>query len=200
MNLRQTRKWCAAAHGNQGYGNTSIDDGGMDGYHPYSFHLCQCELVALRFGIRSISIRKAIWGHDVVEDTGKTICELLEAGFTPYEAGMVDAVSDGKGETRHERKLGAYRKIRRTPDAVIVKLCDRIGNVEHAIQAGSKRKYKLYKRELRGFVAALRNRCPLTGYQTEVNAMWEHLIWLFTEEAKSKLWGTLKCCHDHEAA
>lgn len=191
MNLQEVRRWCAAAHGNQGYGNTSVDDGGMDGYHPYSFHLRKTEQVALRFGFRDISIRKACWGHDVLEDTGKTIGDLLAAGFTPYEVALIWAVTDGDGATRHERKLEAYRKIRQTPGAVIVKLCDRIANLEHAIQAGSERKFKLYKREMREFEAKLRDRSD-----TRVAAMWEHLNWLFTAEAHSRLWGTLRCCRD----
>src|SRR5215471_11565659 len=201
MNLKQARQWCAAAHGNQGYGNTRTDDGGMDGFHPYSFHLNQGEQLLLRFGIRSISIRKAFWGHDVVEDTGKTICDLLNAGYTTYEAALVDAVTDGKGATRHERKLEAYRKIRNTPNAILLKLADRIVNFEHALRAGSKRKYDLYKGEMSGFVAGLCNRSPVTrGFEANVEAMWKYLLWVASDEARAQHWGTLQCCHDHEAA
>jgi (p)ppGpp synthase/HD superfamily hydrolase len=193
MNLQQTRKWCAAAHGNQGYGNTSVDDGGMDGYHPYSFHLRKTEQVALRFGFRSSSIRKACWGHDVVEDAGKTLVDLLNAGFTPYDVALIWAVTDGEAETRHQRKLMAYRKILQTPGSIIVKLCDRIANVEHAVVAGSSRKYELYKREMVEFEAILRDRSDKT-----VEPMWNYLAWLFTDEAKTQLWRTVKCCHDHK--
>jgi (p)ppGpp synthase/HD superfamily hydrolase len=194
MNLKEARNWCAAAHGNQGYGNTSVDDGGMDGFHPYKFHLRKTEEVALRFGFRDSSIRKACWGHDVIEDRGKTCADLLYAGFAPYEVALIWAVTDGKGKTRRERKHTAYRKIRRTPGAIIVKLCDRIANVEHAVQAGSERKYELYKREMVEFEQYLRDRDDLT-----VAPMWEHLEWLFTEDAKTKLWATVKCCRDHHA-
>lgn len=191
MNLKEARKWCSAAHGKQGYGYTSIDDGGMDGAHPYSFHLREVELVALRFGFRNSSIRKACWGHDVLEDTKKKIRNLISAGFTPYEVALMFAVTDGKGKTRYLRKLVAYRRIRKTPGAIIVKLCDRIANVEHAIKTGYTRKYNLYKREMRSFERHLRDRNDAV-----VAAMWEHLTWLFTDEAKHTMWSTLSCCHD----
>jgi hypothetical protein len=191
MNLKQTRIWCAAAHGTQGYGSTIKDDGGMDGAHPYGFHLRKVEEVALRFGFRDISIRKACWGHDVLEDTDKTISDLLAAGFTPYEVALIFAVTDGKGKTRHVRKLKAYRKIKKTPGSVIVKLCDRIANVEHSVLAGYDRKYKLYKREMKGFESHLRDRSD-----SAAEPMWQYLSWLFSEEAKTKMWGTLICCRD----
>lgn len=190
MNLQECRKWCAAAHGQQGYGNTSVDDGGMDGYHPYSFHLRQVEQVALRFGFRDVSIRKACWGHDVLEDTGKTVADLLDAGFTAYEVALIHAVTDGKGATRKERKREAYRKIRLTPGAVVVKLCDRIANVEHALSTGSERKYELYTREMSEFRKKLYDPADAS-----VAAMWQHLEWLFSAQARSLLFGTLHCCH-----
>ncbi len=198
MNLRETRKWCATAHRNQRYGGTQTDDGGMDGSHPYPVHLREVEAVAIRFGFRKCySIRKACWAHDVIEDTGKTRLDLLTAGFSSYEVSLVWAVTDGKGRTRHQRKLVSHRKIRRTPDAIIVKLCDRIANVEHSMQSGYLRKYEMYKQEHAEFQQHLRDR-----NDARVTAMWEHLDWLFSDEGKRRIWGTRKCCnvpHKHAA-
>ncbi|GEM_PF-519814 len=196
MNLKNTRKWCAAAHGTQGYGNTATDDGGMDGFHPYRFHLDKTEQVAVRFGFRkAYGIRKGCQMHDVFEDTKKTRQDALAAGFDPYEIGLAWACTDGHADNRHERKLEAYRKIRLTPDAVIVKLCDRIANLEHAILVGYTRKVNLYLDEMEEFERHLKG-APVSNpeYQPKVDALWARLHWLFSEEARNKLWGTRHCC------
>ncbi len=192
MNLKQARIFCTKAHGSQGYGSTSVDDGGMDGFHPYSYHLRQVEQFAIAFGFgNDFSIRKAAWGHDVLEDTKTTKPDLLRAGFSLYEVALIDAVTDGIAPTRHERKLEAYRKINLTPNAVIVKLCDRIANVSHALKAGEDRKYNLYVEEQTLFEASLKN---CLADDVRVKAMWRYLHFLFSDKAKAKYHRTAHCC------
>ncbi len=173
------------------YGNTATDDGGMDGFHPYEMHLAETAAVAQRFGVLNPSILAACWGHDVLEDTDKTIEDLLRAGFDPYEVALIWACTDGDAPTRSERKLEAYRKIRRVPGAVVVKLCDRIANVEHALCSANERKYKVYAAEMAEFDWSLND---IPSADPTIWRLWAHLRWLFTEEARQALWGTRACC------
>ncbi len=192
MDLQAKKKrFCAAAHGDQQYGNTATDDGGMDGYHPYAIHLAETAAVAKRFGIRNRAIIAACWGHDLLEDTPTTDEDLLRAGFNYYEVALIWACTDGQASTRHERKQQAYRNIRGVPGAVIVKLCDRIANVEHATRSAYERKYDLYAAEQPDFEAALRD---LEDGNETVRLLWNHLNWLFTAEAREAMWATTACC------
>ena len=75
---------------------------------------------------------------------------------------MAHAVSDGEGATRKERRLGVYEKIRTTPGAKIVKLCDRIANVEFSSgKLGDAAKFKMYQDEYAEFQRQLRDKAEL---------------------------------------
>lgn len=191
MNQQEKQAYCATAHGEQRYGNTATDDGGMDGFHPYHVHLAETAAIAVRFGVENTAILTACWGHDVLEDTDKTIHDLLLAGFNPYEVALIWACTDGDADTRAERKQQAYSKIQIVYGAVIVKLCDRIANIEHAMVAGYLRKYELYKAEMAEFERALRN---LEAEDETVRRLWQHTHWLFSTEAREQLWATESCC------
>ncbi len=160
MKLNETRLWCTKAHGAQKYGP-----------YPYSFHLEAAENVALRFGFRSYIIRKGIWLHDVIEDVKLSVSYLVLAGHDPRSVQMAWAVSDGEGATRKEKKAGTYEKIRTTPGAKIVKLCDRIANVEFSSSAfGNRSKFEMYRSEYAEFQRQLRDRTEL-----ELEPLWLHL-------------------------
>ena len=47
----EKKQWCVSAHGKQGYGGTKTDTG-LDGAHPFAFHLLDVEtcLVEAGFG------------------------------------------------------------------------------------------------------------------------------------------------------
>lgn len=94
----------------------------------------------------------AAWLHDVAEDTATSIEEITKA-FGPEVADIVHRVSDEPGANRKERKSKTYPKIRAQRGATIVKLCDRIANVE-ASRAVPK-KMKMYAEEYPEFRAAL---------------------------------------------
>jgi hypothetical protein len=158
--LRETRQWCTEAHGNQMYGPFS-----------YPYHLGACEKVALRFGFRSYIIRKGIWLHDVIEDVKHSVSYLVLAGLDPRSVQMAWACSDGEGTTREERKASIWEKIRNTPGAKIVKLCDRIANVEFSSSGlGDPEKFATYRREYAEFQRQLRDRTEL-----ELEPLWLHL-------------------------
>ncbi len=163
MNLKQTRQWCATAHGEQKYGK-----------HPYKYHLQRVERVALRFGIRDRAFRQACWGHDVLEDVkGVTREDLQTAGFEDEAVSLCFAVTDEPGATRKERKSKTYPKIRSTPRAVTLKLCDRIANVEESIATASEQLGK-YRAEQEEFKRQLFDQSD-----TEAAPLWRHLDHLF---------------------
>lgn len=160
MKLHETRRWCIKAHGTQKYGP-----------FPYSYHLRAAENVALRFGFRSHLIRKAIWLHDVIEDCKLSVSHLVLAGHDPRAVKMAWAVSDGEGTTRKQRKSSTYEKIRTTTGAKLVKLCDRIANVEFSSSSlGDPSKFSMYRSEYAEFKRQLRDQTEL-----ELEPLWLHL-------------------------
>lgn len=110
-------------HGAQRYGKAPNDV-------PYEAHLEAVAEVLRRFGYGNDGVlMSAAYLHDVIEDTCATRAELAER-FGTRIADIVDAVSDPPGASRAERKAAAYPRIAGCEGAVIVKLADRIANVE----------------------------------------------------------------------
>ena len=159
--LSETRRSAIGYHGEQKYGP-----------FPYSHHLRAAERVAIRFGFKSRLIRKGIWLHDVIEDCKLSASYLVLAGHDPRAVAMADAVSDGEGATRKERKASTYEKIRNTPGAKIVKLCDRIANVEFSSSdLGDPSKFEMYRSEYAEFQRQLRD----DEAEPELKPLWLHL-------------------------
>lgn len=105
------RTFANTAHGDQKYGKDK----------PYSYHLDKVYDNAVKFGgSRTAQIAARL--HDVLEDTSVPY-ETIEEKFGKDVADVVQLVSNlpDKAET--------YRRIRTNPDAVFVKLCDRLANV-----------------------------------------------------------------------
>lgn len=130
---------------------------------PYMVHLKEAQEVLKRFGIsidneKEFSQEKAhviiaTWLHDTLEDT------ILEKNHIEYQFGkevadLVWRVTDEKGKNRKERKLATYPKIKGNVQATIVKLADRIANVESALKfkkQGKEGFYQMYKKEWKEF-------------------------------------------------
>jgi len=148
----RARAFAIAAHGDQRYGAD-----------PYVVHLAAVRQVLRDFGYDG-DVALAVWLHDTVEDTAVTV-EELEREFGATVAALVWAVT-GVGANRKERNASAYAKMRALPEAVTVKLADRIANSE-ASARGNPRLLEMYRGELAGFSAAL------TGLGDA--AMWERL-------------------------
>lgn len=109
------------------------------------------------------------WLHDTLEDTALTRGEL-ERDFGPEIADLVWRVTDEPGTARTERKKATYPKIRESESAVILKLADRIANVEESL-ANNKELLQKYRQEHEGFKQALKRETP-TALAAE---MWKHL-------------------------
>lgn len=107
---------------------------------PYLEHLLEALEVLVRgAGVTDTDVLAAALLHDVVEDTPATIGEV-EAEFGPVVAELVDWVTkapvDGMGRSAKRAAKAAYlRRLREAPrKAIIVKLADRVSNVQRLDQ------------------------------------------------------------------
>ncbi|GAA3363037.1 HD domain-containing protein [Saccharopolyspora gregorii] len=84
-------------------------------------------------GITDVDILRTAVLHDVVEDTGCTLDEVRER-FGARVATLVDWVTKpvrGEGESREQVRATYLERLRGAPDdAVVVKLADRLSNVQ----------------------------------------------------------------------
>lgn len=153
--------------------------GQMYGRHPYMWHVEAVVANVRRFGFaygpnRDLRLIVA-YLHDVHEDTGTPI-EEIRARFGDDVARLVHAVSNEPGENRKARALATYPKIRAAGrDAVIVKLCDRIANVEEC-RLRRDHRLRMYQKEHADFRAALFSEDD----GPNVRALWDHLDQLMT--------------------
>lgn len=133
---------------------------------PYLTHLGCVVMTLHRFDVASELLVSAAWLHDTLEDTAMTRQEIATAVGEDVAA-LVEAVTDEPGANRAERKAKTYPKIRKYGvAAVMLKLADRIANVEAS--ASDKPKRRMYQREFPEFSTAL--------YESgECEAMWSHL-------------------------
>lgn len=131
---------------------------------PYTHHLAAVEAVARRFRPNiSIEFLEACWLHDVIEDTDTKYKDVFEM-FGEHVANLVIAVTNAPGENRKIRAALTYPKILAgPPGSVMLKLCDRIANVE----AGGKL-VSMYRSEYDSFRRGL---YTAGGWED----MWDHL-------------------------
>jgi len=157
MDLLQAAKQFATLH-------HVIRKGQMYGVVPYAHHCSDVEYILRLFGECREELLAAAWLHDVVEDTDQKLRDV-EENFGEEVARLVGAVTSEPGESRKVRNALTYPKIRKAgPDAIRLKLADRIANVSAV--GGS---LKMYKNEYPDFRHALY--VPNDGNE----AMWRHL-------------------------
>lgn len=131
-----------AAHAGQLYGGL-----------PYLAHLEAVAAVAAEFEAPE-TVEIAAYLHDTLEDTAVTF-EELEQEFGPEVARLVEAVTDKHGANRAERHQATYPALRAAgPDAVLLKLCDRLANVR-ASAIGAPAKLAVYREEFPEFRSVL---------------------------------------------
>lgn len=106
------------------------------GKYPYEIHLTNVVSVLLRQGLfiseDNYSLLASAWLHDILEDTSVTHDEfIVQFGQEIFD--IVWALTDGEGNNRKERKDKMYKKLIHNQNAIIVKLSDRIANVEFSL-------------------------------------------------------------------
>lgn len=154
-------------------------DGQKYGTHPYSVHLLETYKVAEKFNL-SEEIKVACFLHDTLEDTDTTYLEL-KFRFGINVAELVYSVTDEQGRDRAERKQKTYKKIvKNGMSAVFLKLCDRIANIENAIENNNSF-LKMYLIEHESFKDGI---CVL-GLESE--PIWEYYLELISNIDLSKI-------------
>jgi len=141
MNLEGFRHFTIKSHGSQMYGKK-----------PYIYHLDHVIQVLCRFGYHdNINILIGGLGHDLIEDTDVTFEDLMElfpnTREIPY---MIDGVTDLEGifENRYEQKVATFtQKTAKNKDAIIIKMADRIANVEATLAENLPKYLKSYVKE-----------------------------------------------------
>jgi (p)ppGpp synthase/HD superfamily hydrolase len=113
--------------------------------------------------------------HDVVEDTDTTFEEIV-ARFGYTVAQYVDNVTDATGyPNRKLKKLHSYYKIRRHPNSVLIKLCDRLDNLRRCMRDKEDRFGTMYVGEHYTFKASLWQPKQFVELWDEVDSMIEIL-------------------------
>lgn len=142
--VERARAFAIEAHGDQMYGDK-----------PYSFHLEAVENVLIEFNHVPSILRAIAWLHDVVEDTPTTAAEIHYL-FPGYVGIMVEALTSVPGKNRIVRNLLTYPNIVKYPEAILVKLADRIANTRNCLHTNNAGLMSMYKREYPGFREALK--------------------------------------------
>jgi hypothetical protein len=99
-----------------------------DGAEPYVTHLAEVAELVTRFGGSETAILAA-WLHDTVEDCATTRADLVSE-FGEAVARVVIELTDDKSLPKPERKrLQIVNAPHKSPEAALVKLCDKMSNV-----------------------------------------------------------------------
>jgi (p)ppGpp synthase/HD superfamily hydrolase len=160
--IKQARRYALTQHKQQTYGQ-----------HPFIYHLAEVVKVLQRYSIEDENLLSAAWLHDVLEDT-PTDKGYLKQHFGESIANLVDAVTDGSGTTRQARKQRPYLLISQNPDALLIKVADRISNVEKSIAWGQNFYLARYQKEHFLFKESLYSLKP-TKHGKSLNLMWIYL-------------------------
>lgn len=134
-----------------------------DDVFPYTKHINDVIEVLKRFDFKSNKMLIAAALHDILEDTGLSYSDV-KRHFGEEIAEMVYCVTDELGRNRKEKKAKTLPKTASNPDAIIIKLADRIANIEHG------GKIDMYAKEYQEFKGALYLNTP-----TQARKMWDHL-------------------------
>jgi guanosine-3',5'-bis(diphosphate) 3'-pyrophosphohydrolase len=158
-NYKEARMVSIQAHGNQTY----------DSIYPYHKHLDDVVDVLKRFGFSGKYI-VAGYLHDIIEDTALSYNKVKKY-FGLEVAEMVYCVTDELGRDREEKKKKTLPKTASNPNAIVLKLADRIANLEHG------GKVDMYAKEYSEFKGALYLNTPKDAFP-----MWEHLDTLLKKD------------------
>jgi guanosine-3',5'-bis(diphosphate) 3'-pyrophosphohydrolase len=142
MNETTAKEFALKSHKGQTYGTRD-----------YSFHLEAVALIAKEFKLDE-KIIAACWLHDTIEDCKVTFQDIKNVCGEEI-AEIVYCVTDELGRNRKERKIKTYPKIKSNNDALCVKLCDRIANMQQSFLDHNENLLEMYIKEHKEFKKAL---------------------------------------------
>lgn len=161
--IQKALHYAAMKHGEQKYGE------GV----PYMTHIA-CVVSILHEYNAPVLVIAAGALHDVLEDTDTEYAELAWE-FGTHVANLVEAVTNPKEGTRKEKHAIQYPKIVEVGTyAIMIKLADRIANVE------SGGKINMYRKEHAAFKEALSQPIGFASYP--VLNMWANLDELLKDD------------------
>ncbi len=144
-----------------------------DGTKPYGHHLSMVEKVANEFqhllGMTdTFNVIAACYCHDLIEDTRETYNDVLKRTNKEI-ADIAYALTNEKGRNRKERANDKYYQGIRDcgKNAVFVKVCDRIANIQYSLENKSGMFHK-YVKENNNFMGQL--------YRDDLKPMFDKLI------------------------
>lgn len=141
--------------------------------YPYIVHLEDVIRVLEHFGYTEDKYIASGYMHDCIEDTEASFNDIRKI-FGTEIAEIVYAVTDELGRNRQEKHEKTYPKIITNPDALIIKLGDRIANLENGIYHKEHNYVNMYLGEYEEFQKMLR----VSGVCDE---MWKYIDNLFDE-------------------
>lgn len=149
MTLREQIDWILLQHGEQMYGNNI-----------YAYHLNAVHKVLEKVWEEVVvpknsnynlfhKLSLACLGHDLIEDTNNSYNDVKKV-LGEEVADIIYDVTNELGKNRKERAFKTYQKTMKNPEAILVKICDRIANTEFSKETGS-RMFKKYQEEYPDF-------------------------------------------------
>ena len=153
----------------------------------YIKHLEDVYNVLVRFKIEDPVIRTAAFLHDAIED-GAASYGKIERKFGKDVAELAYAVTDELGRNRRERHAKTFPKIKNDMRALILKLADRIANIEYGRSKNAvnslfdmyKKEYRTFKKELNGNPSDFSQLQEVDGLKEKLQQMWFYLDSLFS--------------------
>lgn len=146
------------AHANQSYD-----------IYPYGYHFRQVKRIAEELGYDESIVVSCIL-HDTLEDTDLSYKDLKKA-FGEEVAEIVFCVTDELGRNRKEKKMKTYPKIKSNWKATVVKVCDRIANMQQSKEY-NENLFKMYQKEYSDLVDNIKSDAHP---QNEVGKAWKRL-------------------------
>jgi (p)ppGpp synthase/HD superfamily hydrolase len=134
----KAKQFAITAHKGQTYGTRE-----------YTFHLEAVVAVAKKYKLNE-TIVSACWLHDTIEDC-KVSFQDIKSLCGENVAEIVFCVTDELGRNRKERKEKTYPKLAGNQDAICVKLCDRIANIQQTISDRNTELFSMYLKEHKEF-------------------------------------------------
>lgn len=115
------------------------------GMHDYIYHLDEVYEIAKEFNL-DYKYQIAAYTHDLLEDT-KVTQEQLRKKFGDEITEMTFAVS-GFGLNRKEKKEDIICKLKKCPNAINLKMIDRLANMRSAYKDKNERLLNMYLSEI----------------------------------------------------
>lgn len=137
-NVLRALQYATAMHSHQSYG-----------HFPYYEHLNMVIDILVNTGHDEEKYLVAGALHDIIEDTDTNYNDVKES-FGEEVADIVYAVTNEAGKNRKEKSKKTYPKIKANPDAVIIKLADRLCHLNMGGNMGI-----MYRNELPNFLKEL---------------------------------------------